>query len=99
MLSDTELALPSLEESRLKLAKETENPSLVTQNPGGGYSGKLGPFFLNYPLKLAKSRGCIEKLRAGLVTLKVSVHDKSPTDTFGKVRASHLRQVLGNAAI
>lgn len=48
---------------------------------------------------LAKSRGCIEKLRAGLVTLKVSVHDKSPTDTFGKVRASHLRQVLGNAAI
>lgn len=46
MLSDTELALPSLEESRLKLAKETENPSLVTQNPGRGYSGKLGPFFI-----------------------------------------------------
>lgn len=99
MLSDTELALPSLEESRLKLAKETENPSLVTQKPWWGIQWKTRSFFFNYPLKLAKSRGCIEKLRAGLVTLKVSVHDKSPTDTFGKVRASHLRQVLGNAAI
>ncbi len=45
MLSDTQLALASLEISLLKLAKgerekKKHHPLLVTQSPGGGFSGK-----------------------------------------------------------
>lgn len=51
MLSDTQLALASLEISLLKLTKgerkkRKHHPLLVMQNAGGGYGGKA--LFLNF---------------------------------------------------
>lgn len=37
-------------------------------------------------------------MRSGLVRLQVSVHDKSPGDTWRKVGGPNLREALGNAA-
>lgn len=36
-------------------------------------------------------------IRSGLVRLQVSVHDKSPGDTWRKVGGPYLREALGNA--